>query len=87
MKKQTIYDVQRSLTNGRAKGLARALRNLEGLPVGSWPHTQQAIRVIRGELPIREFRAFTATKLIEQFFIIENDRFYLDVDFVPEAGR
>lgn len=64
MNKQSLEQAVQLARTGKSRELARAARVLHGLPQGGWPQTQQAMRDLRGFLPIRELRDYTVSEFI-----------------------
>lgn len=72
MHKQTLKQAIHLGRTGKDKALARALGYLDGCPTGAWAATEQARREILGELPLREFRAYSLDQFIEAAYTIDH---------------
>ena len=66
---QTLSSAVQAVTIGRLKV------GLDGLPIGGWPETQQAIRRLTEELPLRSQRSYTVSDLIDALYHTSGDRY------------
>lgn len=71
--KKTMYTTLRRLSDGTAsKSIRIAAYALNGLPVGGWPETQQAMRLIENELP----RGIDCDDFVDAVYIITSSGRY-----------
>ena len=55
--------------------IRRALAAFIGLPLGSWPETQQAKRALIDALPRPGERAYSWEELVDAALVVERDRY------------
>jgi hypothetical protein len=49
---------------------------LDGCPVGGWGETEQALRQLAEELPLRQLRAYTVHDLVQALYYVDQaDRY------------
>lgn len=69
--KQAIYLAQ----TGLSPMLRRAARKLDGVPVGAWAETRQAVADMAGDLPAKSDRAYTIQEWIDAAYTVVGDRY------------
>ena len=74
--KQSLKQALHLAFTGKSRTLAGCITQLSGKPVGGWPDTQQELRQIRDELPVRSMRAYTVDEFVSAAYIIDSaDRY------------
>ena len=75
-KLQTLDQAVHLAKSGKSKSLSSAACSLLGKPVGGWPETQQAMRELRDELPLRSQREYTVQQFVDAVYITDSaDRY------------
>lgn len=70
---KTVWSLHDALED---EAVRRACTTLDGLPVGGWPETQQAIRAVANELPLPSERSYTLHDLLTAAFSVGADQRY-----------
>lgn len=74
---QTLIQAVHLATSGKSRDMARAALALDGLPVGGWGETAQAMRQIADYLPMRSCRSYTVGHFVEAIYAASG----------PDCGR
>ncbi len=69
---QTLEQALHLARTGESKRLARAANVLDGLPVGGWPSTNEAMHRLVDDLPFRAEREYTREQFIARAYTIEH---------------
>jgi len=73
---QTLKQAIHLARTGQDRSLARAAHYLDGCPEGGWGETDQAVRQIQDELPLRGERSYTLREFIEAAYSLDHARRY-----------
>ena len=65
-RRESLHQRLRLIRSGRASA-----SGLEGCPVGGWPETQQGMRSIREDIPVRAARTYTIHQLVDAIYTVD----------------
>lgn len=69
--KQSLAQAKHLVASRKSRAFGRAASYLDGLPVGGWGETEQAMRQIVEELPHRSERAYTVTEFVSAVYTVD----------------
>jgi hypothetical protein len=73
MSKQTLQQAVILARTGKSRDLSMAARILDHKPEGNWAETQQAMRELRGFLPLSSQRAYTWQEFVAAVYRVDHN--------------
>lgn len=70
--RQTLDQAVYLAKSGKSESLSRAASHLDGLPVGGWPKTEEAMQRTIDDLPWAFDRSYTCRQFVEALYTIEH---------------